>query len=53
MAAPFDPYHIWLGIPSSEQPADHYRLLGISRFESNLDVIANAADQRIRHIRSM
>jgi hypothetical protein len=53
VTSPFDPYHIWLGIPPAEQPADHYRLLGISRFESNLDVIANAADQRIRHIRSM
>ena len=53
VADSFDPYHIWLGIPPADQPADHYRLLGISRFESNLDVIANAADQRVRHIRSM
>src|SRR6185503_10977686 len=50
---PFNPYHIWLGIPPAEQPADHYRLLGVSRFESNEEVIANAADQRVRHIRSM
>lgn len=27
MFAPFDPYHRWLGIPPSEQPANHYRLL--------------------------
>ena len=27
----FDPYHRWLGIPPEEQPADHYRLLGIPR----------------------
>ena len=53
MAESFDPYHIWLGIPPAEQPADHYRLLGISRFESHEDVISNAADQRVRHIRSM
>jgi hypothetical protein len=53
VADSFDPYHIWLGIPPAEQPADHYRLLGISRFESNLDVIANAADQRVRHLRGM
>src|SRR5436190_8182318 len=53
MAESFDPYHIWLGIPPAEQPADHYRLLGVSRFESNLEVIANAADQRVRHIRNM
>lgn len=53
MAEAFDPYYIWLGIPPEEQPADHYRLLGIRRFEPNLDVIGNAADQRVRHIRSM
>ena len=28
MAEKFDPYHEWLGIPASEQPPDHYRLLG-------------------------
>jgi len=49
----FDPYHIWLGIPPAEQPADNYRLLGVSRFEANEEVITNAADQRVRHIRSM
>src|SRR5436190_382652 len=53
VAESFDPYHIWLGIPPAEQPADHYRLLGISRFESNPDVIGNAADQRVRHVRTM
>ena len=53
MAEMFDPYYIWLGIPPEEQPADHYRLLGIRRFETNEEVIANAADQRARHLRSM
>lgn len=53
MSEPFDPYYIWLGIPPEEQPADHYRLLGIRRFESNPDVISNAADQRVRHLRSL
>ena len=47
----FDPYHKWLGIPPSEQPADHYRLLGIARFESDPDVIETAADQRMGHLR--
>src|SRR5688572_5188911 len=51
--AEFDPYHIWLGIPRDEQPPDHYRLLGIRKFESNPDVIANAAEQRATHVRSM
>lgn len=53
MSEPFDPYYIWLGIPPEEQPADHYRLLGIRRFETNPDVISNAADQRVRHLRSL
>src|SRR5262245_58115015 len=25
----FDPYEMWLGIPKGEQPANHYRLLGL------------------------
>jgi WD40 repeat protein len=48
----FDPYHVWLGIPPKEQPPDHYRLLGVQRFEANPDVIANAADQRMAHLRT-
>ena len=49
----FDPYHIWLGIPPQSQPPHHYCLLGISAFESNPDVISNAADQRMAHLRSL
>lgn len=52
MPALFDPYHTWLGIPPEEQPPDHYRLLGIRRFEGQADVIENAAEQRLTHIRS-
>ncbi len=52
MPEAFDPYCSWLGIPPAEQPADYYRLLGISRFESSTEVIANAADRQIRHIES-
>jgi len=52
MAESFDPYHKWLGIPPAEQPPNHYRLLGVTLFESDLDVIANAADQRIGHVRA-
>ncbi len=52
MADPFDPYHVWLGIPPDEQPPNHYRLLGIKLFEPNPDVIAHAADQRMSHLRS-
>jgi hypothetical protein len=52
MAERFDPYYTWLGIPPEEHPPDHYRLLGIRRFEENEDVIANAADQRMAYIRT-
>jgi hypothetical protein len=48
----FDAYHKWLGIPPADQPPDYYRLLGVRRFESDLDVIEHAADQRMSHIRS-
>jgi tetratricopeptide (TPR) repeat protein len=46
----FDPYHKWLGIPSSEQPPNHYRLLGISLFESDPDVIDAAANRQMSYI---
>jgi hypothetical protein len=52
MADSFDPYYTWLGIPPEEQPADHYRLLGVRRFESNPEVIVNAADQRMVYVRT-
>ncbi|MHB8952038.1 MAG: hypothetical protein ACYC4U_03560 [Pirellulaceae bacterium] len=42
----FNPYYEWLGIPPDEQPADYYRLLGLRRFESNLNVIENAAERQ-------
>ncbi len=49
----FNPYHRWLGIPPEEQPADHYRLLGVRRFESDLSVIEHAADRHMDHLRRM
>jgi len=48
----FDPYRKWLGIPPEEQPPHHYRLLGIGLFESDPDVIANAADARMVHLKT-
>ena len=33
----FDPYHQWLGIAPSDQPPNHYRLLGLQLFEPNAD----------------
>jgi hypothetical protein len=51
MSDDFDPYLDWLGIDPEERPADHYRLLGIVRFESRFDAIRAAADQRMSHVR--
>lgn len=48
----FDPYHTWLGIPPEEQPPNHYRLLGITLFESEGEVIRNAADQRMAYLKT-
>lgn len=48
----FNGYHVWLGIPASEQPPNHYRLLGIAAFESDLDVIEHAADRQMAHVRT-
>ena len=52
MSQSFDPYFKWLGIPSAEQPPNHYRLLGIPEFTDDPDVIENAADQRMGHVRT-
>src|SRR5262245_21080478 len=52
MSTSFDPYYTWLGIPPEEQPPDHYRLLGIRRFEPNVEVNRNTAEQRLTYIRS-
>lgn len=52
MSTAFDPYRKWLGIPPKDQPPNHYRLLGVELFESDPDVISNAADARMAHVRS-
>jgi hypothetical protein len=46
MAKKFDPYEKWFNIPPKEQPPNHYRLLGIERFESDASVIDEAAEAR-------
>ncbi len=48
----FDPYFKWLGIPKADQPPHGYRLLGIELFESDADVISNAADGRMAQIKN-
>lgn len=52
MSGTFDAYHVWLGIPPSEQPPNHYRLLGITAFETDLDVIDHAANRQMAHVRT-
>ena len=52
-AAEFDPYHKWLGIPPQDQPPTLYRLLGLAPFESDPDVIANAANRQLVHLRQL
>jgi len=48
----FDPYYRWLGIPPTEQPPNHYRLLGLVLFEKDPNVIDEAADRQMAHIRT-
>ena len=48
----FDPYHRWLGISPKDQPPNHYRLLAIDLFESDPEVIRDAANRRMAHVRT-
>ncbi|MEZ6108990.1 MAG: hypothetical protein R3B96_23645 [Pirellulaceae bacterium] len=43
----FDPYYEWFGIPTDHQPPHDYRLVGVSPFERDPDVIATAAQIRL------
>ncbi len=49
----FDPYHKWFGIPPSQQPPTHYRLLGLEPFEPDREVIDAAANQRIAYLQDI
>ena len=52
MADRFDPYLHWLGIRDPERPPNHYRLLGVALFEDDPDVLSNAADRQMSHVRT-
>lgn len=52
MSEQFDPYLHWLGIRDPQRPPNYYRLLGIELFESDPEVISNAADRQMAHVRT-
>ena len=52
MTKSFDPYLQWLGIRDPERPPNHYRLLGVASYESDADVLINAADRQMSHVRT-
>lgn len=47
-----DPYYQWLGIPPAEQPPNHYRLLGLTLFESSVEAIDSASFRQTLHLRT-
>ena len=49
----FDPYFTWLGIHTDGRPPNHYELLGVELFESDLATIEEAALRRIVLLRSI
>lgn len=49
----FDPLHKWLGIPPSEQPPNDYRLLGLSNYEDDPEVIDSAADRDLTFLHNL
>ena len=52
MQEQFNPYLDWLQIPLQELPPNHYRLLGLARFEGDTETISRAADERMKLLRS-
>ena len=52
MSEAFDPYRRWLGIQPKDQPPHHYRLLGIDLFEDDSEVIREAAERQMAHVKN-
>ncbi len=46
-----DPYRDWLGITTPERPPNHYQLLGLSEFESDIAKISAAFENRFGNVR--
>lgn len=53
MPEEFDPYRTWLGIAENERPPNHYRLLGIADFESDIDTIRDAGEARVQYLQDV
>ncbi|MFC1758821.1 PA14 domain-containing protein [Planctomycetota bacterium] len=51
MAKIFNPYAVWLGIDSQNQHPNYYQLLGLNDFESDPELIRDAAGQRMARIK--
>ena len=51
MSDEFDPYREWLGLAPDEHPVDHYRLLGLERFEDDPTLVHQAADACMNKVR--
>lgn len=49
----FDPYYEWLGIPPKDQPAHHYRLLGVELFEEHRSAIDAAANRLMSYLQEL
>ncbi len=47
----FNPYQKWLGLAPQKRPYDHYGLLGLETFESDRQVISNAAQRSMAQLR--
>jgi hypothetical protein len=52
MSEEIDVYYEWLGIKPEDQPPNHYQLLGVDLFESDENVLARAADERMVYVRT-
>ena len=53
MSQPFDPYEKWFEIPQEERPVNHYLLLGLKPYESNLKVIRAAGEKRVEFLQDV
>lgn len=49
----FDPYQKWLKIPAEELPPNHYALLGLPKFETELAKIDEASMRRSGYLHQM